>query len=120
MNRFPDDPARAAENLRRTMIAAREMMRRADPEQIKAALPRLRALLAELDGASAIMLLIHHLAALSIAVAAEADGDEDRRFVTLNLPTILLGQVINNAWATLRQDAAEAAADPIGEPAGHA
>ena len=119
MTRLPEDPDRAATILRRALTAARELMRRADHGQVEAALPRLRALL---DGVSAMMLLVRHLTTWTIAVAQEAQeaGDEDRRIATLNLPAVLLSHVIAGAWEALRQDAGEAAADPIGAPAGQA
>lgn len=122
MSQLPEDPTRAAMLVARTAAAAREMMRQADREKVNAMLPRLRELLNEVDGATAMMLLVHHLASWAVAVAAEAaeEGNEDRRDVALNLPAVLLGHVVAGSWELLRQQAAAAAAEMIGEPVGHA
>lgn len=123
MSQLPEDPTRAAMLVARTDAAAREMMCQADPEKVNAMLPRLRELLNEVDGATAMMLLVHHLASWAIAVAVKAAeaGNEDQRDVTLNLPAVLLGHVVATSWELLRQQAAAAAAaEMIGEPVGHA
>ena len=118
-----EDPARMAKMIAATRRAGKQMLAKADQAQADAMLPRLRELLGEVDGATAMLVLVRHLVAWAVSVADEAqrEGKTEQRDASLNMVPLLITELTAKAWAVCAQQGVVGAEpDPIGEPMGHA
>jgi len=117
-----EDPARMAKMIAATRRAGKQLLAKADEAKADEMLARLRQMLGEVDGATAMLVLVSQLTSWTVAVAddAQREGRTDQRDVTLNMVPLMLTELIARTWAVCQERVTVGAEDPIGEPVGHA